>query len=486
MGGWNPLFILSASAGLLFISGCASLPADRGAGDVRGLVAQRSGREVPATEADHQQRVAQWLAQPLTVDRAVQIALVNNPAQRAIYARLGVASAEVYNAGRLSNPRFNAAVMFSSAAGAATQVTFGLAQSFTDLLFLSARSRFAEREFERAKLEAGAKILNLAADVETAYYRLVGAQQVAAMRATVVKAAGASADLAQRFFDAGNINALELALEQSAASGARLNAMRAESDAGSARTALNILLGLGASDARWQLIGQLPLPLEQEDSFDALIALARQSRLDLAAKQKEVQLLAASLGVSRRRRYVGDIELGAETERETDGSRITGPKLSLELPIFNSGAGRMARSQALVDEAEAELDALGLQVENGVQLAQANVLAAAARAGQFRTALIPQREAVVQRTQEQVSYMLKGQFELLLAKQQEYDAYQGYLEAVRDYWIARTALAREVGARLPSQERVGAATVAPAVLPDPPPTMHMHHDEHPHHHGDAP
>lgn len=487
MVGWKSLFTLPVSAGLLLIAGCAGLPADRGASDVRSLVAQRSGHEWLAADVETRTLVAQWLAQPLTADRAVQIALVNNPAQRVVYARLGVASAEVYNAGRLSNPRFSAAVMFSDAAGAASQVTFGLAQSFTDLLFLSARSRLAEGEFERAKQQAGSEILKLAADVEMAYYRLVGARQVATMRDTVAKAAQVSADLAQRFFEAGNINALELAQEQSAASSTRLNAMQAASDAGNAHNALNTLLGLGASDARWQVTDQLSLPLEQEDDLDTLIPLARQSRLDLAAKQKEVQLLAASLGVARRTRYVGATELGVETERETDGSRITGPKLSLELPIFNSGAGRTERSQAVVGQAEAELDALGLQVENGVQLAHANVLAASARAGQFRTALIPQRETVVQRTQEQVSYMLKGQFELLLAKQQEYDAYQGYLEAVRDYWIARTALAREVGARLPSQDRVGTETVGPTVLPHLPPLMqHMDHGEHQHHHGDAP
>jgi hypothetical protein len=73
-----------------------------------------------------------------------------------------------------------------------------------------------------------------------------------------------------------------------------------------------------------------------------------------------------------------------------------------------------------------------------------------ARAQGYRENLVPQREEIVERTQEQVSYMLEGQFELLLVKQQEYDAYEGYLEAVRDYWLARADLAREVGTSLPS------------------------------------
>jgi cobalt-zinc-cadmium efflux system outer membrane protein len=73
---------------------------------------------------------------------------------------------------------------------------------------------------------------------------------------------------------------------------------------------------------------------------------------------------------------------------------------------------------------------------------------------------MPLREEIVERTQEQVNFMLMGVFELLRAKRQEYDAYLGYLEAVRDYWLARAALGQAVGRTLPDAgagtHRVGA------------------------------
>ena len=78
-----------------------------------------------------------------------------------------------------------------------------------------------------------------------------------------------------------------------------------------------------------------------------------------------------------------------------------------------------------------------------------------------RDALIPQRESVVARSQEQQNFMIIGVFELIQAKRQEYDAYQSYLEAIRDYWLARVELGRAVGGRLPSDARP-AAPVAPA------------------------
>jgi cobalt-zinc-cadmium efflux system outer membrane protein len=42
---------------------------------------------------------------------------------------------------------------------------------------------------------------------------------------------------------------------------------------------------------------------------------------------------------------------------------------------------------------------------------------------------------------------------LIQAKTREFAAYQSYLEAVRDYWLARVELARAVGQPLPSDEK---------------------------------
>ncbi|MEZ5570949.1 MAG: TolC family protein [Halioglobus sp.] len=454
-------FVIVVILSMAVLSACATLPEDRGKGDVNRLVAERTTGVLPAADLDATEYLSELLVQPLTASAAVHIALMNNPRLRAEYAHLGIAAAEVYNAGRLSNPRFGVSVMYSDEPGTANQVTFGLTQSFTDLLLLPARSRLAAAEFERAKLEVGAAVIDFAAETEEAYFRLVGAQQVATMRANVAGAAAASALLAERFYQAGNISALEFTLEQSAASHAKLAAMRAGTDVVAARNALNRLMGLKAGDTRWSTPDQLHLPVTVEDNLDDLIELAWRSRLDLSARQAQVALLADSLGVSRQFRFLGESEIGIETERETDRSRITGPSLSLELPIFNTGAGRVAQAEALVDQAEAELQALALDIGNDVQLAHAQVQASRAVFEQYRDALVPEREAVVQLTQQQVSYMLEGQFQLLFVKQQEFDAYQGYLEALRDYWIARTQLRRAVGAQLPSDRGIEGPQVGP-------------------------
>lgn len=159
---------LPAAMLMAALTGCASAPADWGRGEVAQMVSDH-GRVLPPV-ADLRAFTANALREPLTVDTAIQLALVNNPAVRRETARLGFAAAEVYEAGRLANPVFSLTRLSgdSSAGPNAPQLTLGIAFNFVNLLFLLANTRFARAQFEAAKLSVGAAALELAADVEVA------------------------------------------------------------------------------------------------------------------------------------------------------------------------------------------------------------------------------------------------------------------------------------------------------------------------------
>ncbi|MEQ1439931.1 TolC family protein [Fontimonas sp. SYSU GA230001] len=461
------------------LGACAGLPPDHGRGEVARLVGAR-GVDLPVT-ADARADTEAALQSPLTVAAAVQLALINNPQLRIELARLGFAAAEVYEAARLANPVLSAARLASADGAPHAQLTLGLAFDFVHLLFLPARRRFAEAGYEAARLDAAAAIYDLATEVESAWYRTAGAEQRAQLRERIAQAATASADLAQRYVDAGNLGRRALAAERAAASQASLAALAARAQAVEERATLNRLMGLDAGQNRWTLAGPLAEPLPQDDGLEVLLPMARDNRLDVAALRRRAQLLADRHGLVRRTRLVGGIELGVERERDFDGALSAGPTLSLELPLFNWGGGRTAAAQAALDLAEAELDARMLDVANAVQLGVARVAAARAQALEHRDTLIPQREAVVAQMQLEHNYMLAGVFDLLLARQQAYDAYAGYIDAVRDYWVARAQLARAVGHSLPSS----AQTAQPIDTPPPalPQADEADHGRHPHHGG---
>ena len=439
---------------IVLIAGCISIPDDLGRSDVDALTRERGlpVETVPSVSKD--EFIDSITAKPLNADSAIRIALINNPRIRATYAELGIAASDVYEAGRIRNPIFSFSTLDSNESGEKNKLTYGLVASFTDLITLPSRKRLAEAEFAVMKKSVGAKVINIAAETESAFYEFVAAKQVAALKAQIAKSGELSFELAKRYYDAGNLTPRELALEHATASELQLDSLEAEAQAYGKRTELATLLGLSAADS-WNAPAQLPVPLDQEDDLEQLLQLAQQSRLDLAAAHARTDLLADQLGVTNWTRWLGELEIGIEHERETDGADLTGPTFEWEVPIFNQDQDTKLRVNTELIIAISEVEQLTLEIENDVRLAYAATLNSKQKVSTYQHNLIPARIEAVARAQEEENYMIIGIFELLEMKQNEYDTYQGFLEGVRDYWLARSNLSLAVGNTLPSSANVG-------------------------------
>lgn len=442
------------------LAGCATVQPGLDPPQINKLLAARGapelGWEKNSSGADAA-LVTQWLAEPMTAERAVRVAMLRSPRLQEEYARLGLARADIMEAVQIANPRF-AIGNLNALGGPGSQLTLGLTMPLVDLFVLPARARLARSDYERAKLAIAASVLGVGFDVESAWYDYVGAQQVADMRAAVASGMATSAELARRFYAAGNISELQLKREEAAASQAQIDAARAVVAARMARLQLNTTIGLSGADADWQTSDRLPLPVAAEDDPVLLEAMANQGNLALLAQSREVDILRDAAGITRKIRLIGDAQIGFERERETDGSKIQGPTASIEIPIFNQGGARVQRAEARYLQARAQLLALQLKTDNAVRLGAERVRVLSDIVRTHRDSLIPARETVVERSQQEQNFMLIGVFELIQAKTQEYDAYQGYLEAIRDYWLARLDLMRVVGARLPSEQESSGQT----------------------------
>ncbi len=450
--------------GVLALAGCSTPPRAAGEREVQRQVALASaaaGQALDATltadAAASEARVTSLRAQPLTPAAAVEIALLRSPRVGAAFARLGLSRADLIGATRLPNPTLGGARI---GADGAYKTTIDFALGLADLVLLPSRRRLGAAEYARAQRQVTQEMLTLVADVETAWYTAIGARQVATMRDAVAQAAALSAELAQRFFDAGNITPLQLATERAAASQARLEAVRAAVEARTQRLALLRTIGVG-QDPAWQLADTLPKPAQPVVDEAALLQLARRQRADLDGSQREVALLDDALQVVRRWRLLGEVRIGGEREREASGEVLSGPTLELALPIFDQGQAGIARAAAQLAASRAALGELELAVGDDVRTALDRWSAAIAAVDEYEKVLVPARQQIVAQQQLRQNFMLIGQFELLLAKQEEYDAWQGYLEAIRDCWIARTDLERAIGGAMP-----GAASPSPA--PDSP------------------
>jgi len=449
------LSIIALTAPAL-LAGCATISPKPGFDTVSDLVAARSpGRTVVWNQgtADDQaaaQRLRELLADELTLDAAIQIALLDNRALQAVYAQLGIAQADVVQAGLLQNPILSADVRFPTVQGAAIGAAAGLVQEFISMLQIPLRKRVAAAAFDEATLTASASIVDLVTEVKRAYYRLQGAEQLLELRRTVRDATGLSADIARRQHDAGNVTNLDLANESALAEQAGADLARAESEVADDREELTALMGLWGGDAAgWRIASHLPELPSDDVPPDALESLAVSQRLDLVAARQRIRTVLLARRLAGAFRWLPSAALGVAAEREVDnGVWSIGPSVELPIPIFDQGQATLARNAAELGQRENEHAALEVTVRSQVRRARTRMETSRRLAEQYRTVLLPLRAKVFQQTQLEYNAMLAGVFQLLLAKRDEIDAGASYIEALRDYWLARTELESAVGGEL--------------------------------------
>lgn len=486
-GRFGPVQKVALGALTLALHACAAVAPRASFPEVSTLAAQRGLAQRLAWRETGDQLDAKadaLLASPLDADAAVQVALLRNPSLQASYEDLGIAEADLVQAGLLRNPVLSGSAAPAVGAAASPKYEFDVAQSLLDLLLRPSRGRIAGAQLEEAKLAVAGKVLALAAAVRSAYFALAGARQLSRVLDVVARAADTSASFAERMHDAGNLNDLDLASERALASQAHSELLKSRADEIAPHEHLARLLGISGAGTFRIVDGLPPLPARDPDVAE-MLELAGRQRLELLAARQEQVVLREGLEAARAFRYLGDVEVGAGASKESgEGYFVVGPSAALELPLFDQKQAQIAGLEAKLRRSERHGEAVALDVASEVRGAVATLRAERELADHQREALLPLRERIVALSQQQYDFMQIGTFELLLAKQAEVLGYRDYLSAVRDYWLAYAALERAVGARLPvGPPEASAAPGPPAPLavpggePSPPSgEAHHHHD----------
>jgi cobalt-zinc-cadmium efflux system outer membrane protein len=443
------LFALGA-----LLPACASTSAGPALRDTSQLIEARTGRRIfwnqgGAEDEAVSRRVRDLLRHDLSVDAAIQIALLNNEDLQAVYEDLSIAQADLVQAGLLQNPTlFGGVTVPLAGSGVAIGFDLGVAQDFLALFTMSARKKVAGAELAATQLRVGDAVLRTTFEVQTAYYTLLGTQQILAMRRTVLEGGDAAVALAEAQHTAGNINDLDLVNQRTLDEQLRTDVLRGEVDALSAREALTRLLGLWGMDAAFQVPSKLPDLPPAEPHLEHLEPLAISRRLDLASAHEQTQALAHAAAMAKNFRFVGSPTGGATFERSPERYSAITPSASIELPIFDQRQATVARLEAQVRQAEAHESALAVAIRSEVRAARGRLVAMRDVVERYAKVVVPLREQAVRLAQEQYNGMLLGAYQLLAAKQSEVDAYREFIEALRDYWIARADLERAVGSSL--------------------------------------
>jgi cobalt-zinc-cadmium efflux system outer membrane protein len=448
---------------LILLAGCADVPADAGFSDVQRIASERlDGRllrwdQGAPEDGKGAEFVAQLLESPLTADNAVQIALFNNRHLQAAYEELGISRADLVQAGLVENPSFSAEVLIGNAGSGPVNPSLSLVQDFLNILTRSARRSVASSELERTRYEVTQKVLDLAAEVRTAYYSAVADEQAAGLFRQVVSATEAAAELSQRQAHAGNVNRRDQALQQAQYAQAVVELARVEARIANDREALNRLLGLWGDQVSWNLPDRLPELPSTKPPLEGLETLAITRRLDLAGARQDVQTATYALELGEQLRWLSVFGLGLRLERDPDsGKWLKGPIIELTLPIFDQGQGRIARLESARRRSEKAFVGLAIDVRSEVRESWARLAAAQDAATFYKSTILPLQQRIVEENTRLANGMLISIYDVLRGRQDQINAARDYIGAIKDYWIALASLEKALAGPLPEAPRSSA------------------------------
>lgn len=449
---------ISVIVGVLGVASCARTQPTASRREVGDLLEAGGGpADAIAAEQDEESRaqirdrVADLMQEPLTLDRALQVAVLNNRSLRATLEELGVAQADLVQAGLLANPVV-AGDLVNSTTGNGLGGGLSLSQSLLSAFLIPARRRLAKAQLRFAVVTVADATLALVRDVKVAYAEAQAALALRDLHKTLVQTAEVASELADRQHAAGNIPDLDRELFAAELDAARLELAERDLDVKETREQLNRLLGLWGPQVDWTLGSALPSETVVDESLEQLEATGIRQRLDVSAARANVEAIEYAIKL-RRRGIVPQVDAGPVARNEVGNDAghewVIGAELSIEIPIFDPGHADFARLRAHLRQAQHALEQTAIEARSEIRTHREELVTASARANYLRQTVLPRRQRVGQRAIERYNGMLLSAYELLELRAQQVDAHIGYIEARREYWTARAELERAVGGRLP-------------------------------------
>jgi len=286
-------------------------------------------------------------ADGLSKDEAVAIALWNNPAFQADLATLGIARAELIQAGLLRNPVLS--LLFPVGP---KQLEAGIAWQVESIWQRPRRVSMAQLNLESVAEGLVQNGLDLAMQVKIAYADLMLVGESAALARERAGLQTELAELAEARLRAGDVSGIEADNARAVALEAGIVADRLANGIVAARARLSGLLGIAGdlnADIRVGDSLQSDPSVSPLPDLPQLLDRAWASRPDLRAAELKIEEAGKRAGLARSE-YLSIAASVDFNEEGKEGSEI-GPGVALTLPLFDRGQGDKARAAAALQRA---------------------------------------------------------------------------------------------------------------------------------------
>nr|WP_017677257.1 TolC family protein [Pseudomonas chengduensis] len=435
----KPAVLLCAA---LLLTGCAGFSQDGGFDPVQQASERQLDKQLlwardEAGRGQIEARVAELLAEPLSLDAAVQLALLNNRGLQASFDELGIGEAERVQAGRLPNPGFSYGRLEK---GREVEYERGLHLNLARLIALPLTSRLEGQRFEQLQRQTSLAVFDLASETRKAWYQAVAAEESLVYARQVLDAAEAGAELARRMAAVGNFSKLQQAEQQNFYAEAGIGLLQAEQARVRSREQLTRLLGLWGEQLDYRLPERLPALPKNADELPDVERLAMSQRQDIQAVRLDAERLAQNLGLTRTTRFINVLELGVVNNRSNEEPTQRGYEISVELPLFDWSGAKVARAEAQYRQALNRAAETAINARSQVREAYHAYRNAFELARHYRAEVLPLRQRIAEENLLRYNGMFISTFDLLADARRQVQAVDGYLQAQRDFWLARADL----------------------------------------------
>lgn len=387
----------------------------------------------------------------LTMAAAINEALAQSPALRLIEADVDSARGEVLTAQQKPNPEltFSPGIRRLNEGDSSHREFLGSLELSRTFLFPGKREllvSIAERNVELRRLAIDGLRFQLTAAVRKAFYELLAAQNIVALRRQQLDSAQTFLEATAKRVESGYASDFEAVKSRGDVITARKLLAAAEGDIAASKVELNTLLGRDPS-APLSVSGALDEPAETNPPSDLVPkAMAQNPSLRVQAMQSDIAAL--NLRKARMARKP-DFTVGPSLEY-SPSEQIIGLSATIPLLNRNYGRGEVLTATAEQRKVRAETERLRREIAGAVTKAATQLETAHRQLALYSPEYLDQLKSVATQAEHSYAQNVTSLLIYLDAKRTYFDTLADYYEAIANVASSRAALESAVGVPLES------------------------------------
>jgi outer membrane protein, heavy metal efflux system len=381
-----------------------------------------------------------------TLEQLTGEALRNNPQFRVLQASVESAKGGVRSAKAWQNPELSVAPGVRQHKEGATENIFHGEFELNQLFLFPGKRQLliaiAQRNVEISKLALEALRFQLTTAVRKAFYEMLAAQQIAALRTEQIESAKTFYQAAIKRAEGGYASDFEAVKGQAELIDAQKLARAAEGQIASARVELNTLLGRDPS-AALKLTGTLRDAAPRRGAIGNFVTLAMTRNPSLRTQEMQAQLAGLNLRKTRLGRRP-DFAVGPRVEY-TDRERTYGFGATVALPLWNQSQGEIQTARAEEQKEIAAAEKLRAEIAGAVSKAAATVDVSRDQLALYTPAFLDKLKVFVAQAEKSYAQNATTVLIYLDAKRTYFDTLANYYETLGHLAVSRADLESAIG-----------------------------------------